>query len=114
MRIAQYHKATILMQDEVPTLKVFDVADQLSRIRIQDLTFHAFITDLWRFWQYENKMEKSQESEVKPKAESVRKNEKIRNPASKTRKKVTQPKLPKSASEVSSNWKALSAVSKDI
>lgn len=59
-------------------------------------------------------MEKSQESEVKPKAESVRKNEKIRNPASKTRKKVTQPKLPKSASEVSSNWKALSAVSKDI
>ena len=49
MRIAQCHKATILMQDEVPTLKVFGVADQLSRIRIQDLTFHAFITDLWRF-----------------------------------------------------------------
>lgn len=55
-------------------------------------------------------MEKAQGSELNHKVGSFKRNKKIRNPASKRRNKVAQPRLPKTASEVSSNWKALSLV----
>ena len=49
--------------------------------------------------------------EVKKNVHSRRNDKKLRNPSATKQLKMVQPKLPKSASEVSSNWKALSTVS---